>query len=251
MRNALRTLMVGITLAIGSCVILSAQEYTGITGMMHVPTAEIAPAGTARVGGFFLNREFVPNQLILVGKGTKYNTFNYFLAIAPFSWIELSYVCTMLKFHKNADISQPVGYYGKDRHFCVKLRLLKEGKYWPSLAIGTQDPTRTIEDNSGDDAYFSNFYVAASKHLDIRGHELGVHLTYRYYQSDFNVKWQGITGGITYRPAFAPNSRAILEYTGDDVNVAVDCYLWRLLFLQAGLQNGKYFSGGLMLRIQL
>lgn len=152
---------------------------------------------------------------------------------------------------ENKDGAQKVGYYNKDRFFCIKLRPLKEGKYWPALAVGAQDPTRTVEDKSGDYAYFNNFYVAASKHLNWKGHELGVHLTYRYYRSNFNAKWRGVAGGITYRPAFAPNSRAMLEYTGNDVNVAVDCYLWRLLFVQAGLQNGKYFSGGLMLRIQL
>lgn len=227
---------------------IEAQEYTGITGMMHVPTAEMAPAGTARIGAFFLNREFTPDKLTY--KGEKYNTYNHFLAIVPFSWVELSYVCTLLKHSSNNDV-QKQWCYGKDRHFCIKLRPLKEGKYWPALAVGTQDPTRTIEDKGGNYAYFNNFYVAASKHLNWKGHELGVHLTYRYYRSDFNAKWRGIAGGITYRPAFAPNSRAMLEYTGNDVNVAVDCYLWRLLFVQAGLQNGKNFSGGLMLRIQL
>lgn len=225
---------------------IEAQEYTGITGMMHVPTAEMAPAGTARIGAFFLNREFTPNKLAY--KGEKYNTYNHFLAIAPFSWVELSYVCTLLKNAKNSDETQKVGYYNKDRFFCIKLRPLKEGKYWPALAVGAQDPANTKE---GDNTYFKNYYVAASKHLNWKGHELGVHLTYRYYRSDFNAKWRGIAGGITYRPAFAPNSRAMLEYTGNDVNIALDCYLWRLLFLQAGLQNGKYFSGGLMLKIQL
>lgn len=227
---------------------IEAQEYTGITGMMHVPTAEMAPVGTARVGAFFLNGEFTPDKLVY--KGEKYNTYNHFLAIAPFSWVELSYVCTLLKHPSNNDV-QKQWCYGKDRHFCIKLRPLKEGKYWPALAVGAQDPTRTVEDKGGNYAYFNNFYVAASKHLNWKGHELGVHLTYRYYRSDFNAKWRGVAGGITYRPAFAPNSRAMLEYTGNDVNVAVDCYLWRLLFVQAGLQNGKYFSGGLMLRIQL
>lgn len=225
---------------------IEAQEYTGITGMMHVPTAEMAPAGTARIGAFFLNREFTPAKLAY--KGEKYNTYNHFLAIAPFSWVELSYVCTLLKNAKNSDETQKVGYYNKDRFFCIKLRPLKEGKYCPALAVGAQDPANTKE---GDNTYFKNYYVAASKHLNWKGHELGVHLTYRYYRSDFNAKWRGIAGGITYRPAFAPNSRAMLEYTGNDVNIALDCYLWRLLFLQAGLQNGKYFSGGLMLKIQL
>lgn len=227
---------------------IRAQEYTGITGMMHVPTAEMAPAGTARVGAFFLNGEFTPDKLTY--KGEKYNTYNHFLAIVPFSWVELSYVCTLLKHPSNNDV-QKQWCYGKDRHFCIKLRPLEEGKYWPALVVGIQDPKRKFKNENEDYAYFNNFYVAASKHLNWKGHELGVHLTYRYYRSDFNARWRGVAGGITYRPAFAPNSRAMLEYTGNDVNVAVDCYLWRLFFVQAGLQNGKYFSGGLMLRIQL
>lgn len=246
MKRVIGKFLLGTILLAGSYIQASAQEYTGITGMMHVPTAEMAPVGTARVGAFFLNGEFTPDKMVVGGE--KYPTFNHVLAIAPFSWVELSYVCTLLKFHKNVDATQPVGYYGKDRHFCVKLRPLKEGKYWPALAIGAQDPANTTEKEN---TYFRNYYIAASKHLDIRGHELGVHLAYRYYRSDLNAKWRGVVGGITYRPAFAPNSRAMLEYTGNDVNVAVDCYLWRLLFVQAGLQNGKYFSGGLMLRIQL
>lgn len=246
MRQMLRNLLMVVMMLTGGYIKAVAQEYTGITGMMHVPTAEMAPSGTARIGVFFLNKEYTPNRMIF--GNSKYNTFNHFLAITPFSWLELSYVCTLLKSYKNQDITQKIGFYEKDRHCCIKLCPLKEGKYWPALAIGAQDPTNTT---SKDNTYFKNFYVAASKHLNLKGHELGMHLTYRYYRSDFNARWQGVAGGFTYRPAFAPNSRAMLEYTGDDVNVAVDCYLWRLLFLQAGLQNGKHFTGGLMLRIQL
>lgn len=247
----IRKLVIGFAAVLMACgvSVVRAQEYTGITGMMHVPTAEMAPAGTARVGAFYLNGEFTPEKLRYMGD--KYDTYNHFLAIAPFSWVELSYVCTLLKNAKNNDETQKVGYYNKDRHFCVKIRPLKEGKYWPALAFGAQDPTGTVKDKSGDYVYFNNFYATASKHLNWKDHELGLHLAYRYYRSDFNAKWRGVAGGITYRPAFAPNSRAMVEYTGSDVNVALDCYLWRLLFVQAGLQNGKYFSGGLVLRVQL
>lgn len=247
----IRKLVIGFAAVLMACgvSVVRAQEYTGITGMMHVPTAEMAPVGTARVGAFYLNGEFTPEKLRYMGD--KYGTYNHFLAIAPFSWVELSYVCTLLKNAKNNDETQKVGYYNKDRHFCVKIRPLKEGKYWPALAFGAQDPTGTVKDKSGDYVYFNNFYATASKHLNWKGHELGLHLAYRYYRSDFNAKWRGVAGGITYRPAFAPNSRAMVEYTGSDVNVALDCYLWRLLFVQAGLQNGKSFSGGLVLRVQL
>lgn len=226
--------------------VLQAQEYSGITGMIHVPTAEMATEGEARVGVFFLNREFLPDKINY--QSQKYHTTNHFLAITPFPWIELAYICTLEKVKDN---NGDVGYNMKDRHFAVKVRPLKEGKWWPALAIGTQDPGRTIEDAHGDYAYFQNFYVAASKHFVWKRHELGVHLAYRYYRSDFNVKWRGVAGGIAYRPAFAKNLRVMVEYTGDAVNIGADCLLWRYIFLQASLQNGKYFTGGLCFKINL
>lgn len=60
-----------------------------------------------------------------------------------------------------------------------------------------------------------------------------------------------MVGGVTYRPPFARNLWGIVEYMGNNINIDVDCYLWELLFLQASLQNGKYFSGGIMLQVQL
>ena len=73
---------------------INAQEYTAITGMIHVPTAEMAPEGEARIGFFFLNGKFLPDTYRY--KGGKYNTTNHFVGITPFPWIELSYVCTLL-----------------------------------------------------------------------------------------------------------------------------------------------------------
>ena len=43
----------------------------------------------------------------------------------------------------------------------------------------------------------------------------------------------------------------MVEYTGNDVNVGVDCLLWKHLFIQAALQNGRYFSGGLRFQMNL
>lgn len=229
---------------------IQAQEYTGITGMIHVPTAEMAPEGDARIGVSFLNREFMSDRFIF--EGEKYHSFNHYLAITPFSWLELAYTCLLLKGHKNHDGNLPVGYYEKDRYFAVKLRPLKEGMYWPAVAIGVQDPSNSVSYEEGkDNTYVNNYYIAATKHWRPGGHDLGFHLTYRYYRSDHNRKWNGVVGGVTYRPAFASNCRAMVEYTGNDVNVGVDCLLWKHLFIQAALQNGRYFSGGLRFQMNL
>lgn len=224
-----------------------AQEYTGISGLIHVPSAETNRAGTARMGLFFLNKEMLPDMMSYGLDGTthKYNTTNHFVAIAPFDWLELAYTCTLLKRLKDGKPR----YHQKDRAISMKVRLLKEGKWWPAVAVGAADFFHFSSKATPD--YFWNYYGAASKHLDLHGHELGVHVAYRWYHEPKNKKWQGVVGGLTYRPAFDRNLRAIVEYTGNDINVGADWYLWKLLFVQASLLDGKHFSGGVMLQVQL
>ena len=157
---------------------------------------------------------------------------------------------------KGIDNDGHVGHNKKDRYFHLKVRPLKEGKWWPAIAIGTQDPGSKVNESYAEgkypvNDYFQNYYIAASKHVMYRRNEFGFHLTYRYFTSDFNAKWRGIAAGITYRPSFARNLRATIEYTGDDINIGADCLLWKHLFLQATLQNGKHFTGGLCFKLNL
>lgn len=228
----------------------TAQLYTGTTGLLHTPSAEMNDAGTACIGGYFLNKAFTPAAFTYDGK---YHTGDYFLSLTPFSWIELGYTCTLLK---NIQDDGRVG-WGQDRYFSVKVRPLREGKYWPAVAIGSNDPIGTdykgmldVSHNSKSE-YFSNYYVAATKHFDFRAGQLGAHIAYRRFRQDYNGKWNGVTGGVTFRPAFARNLRALTEYTGHEVNIGLDCLLWRHLLLQGCLQGGKYLSGGLCYQLSL
>lgn len=222
-----------------------AQEYVGITGMIHVPTAEMATEGTARIGGFFLDQGLLPDRIRWAGE--KFDTYAFYLGVAPFSWIEVSYVNTLLKNVEKGDETGRVRYNQKDRHFNVKLRLCEEGKWYPAVAAGIQD----FGSPDGHHAYFQNYYAAVTKHIRWQEHEFGGHLVYRYYRFRYNSQWQGIAAGLTYRPAFAPDWRAIVEWTGHEVNIGMDCLLWRHLFLQASLRNGTDFSGGVCYRVNL
>lgn len=170
-----------------------AQLYTGTTGLLHTPSAEMNDAGTACIGGYFLNKAFTPAAFTYDGK---YHTGDYFLSLTPFSWIELGYTCTLLK---NIQDDGRVG-WGQDRYFSVKVRPLREGKYWPAVAIGSNDPLGTgykgmldVSHNSKSE-YFSNYYVAATKHFDFRAGQLGAHIAYRRFRQDYNGKWNGVTG---------------------------------------------------------
>lgn len=251
----LRSLVTGL-LAMIALLPASAQLYTGMSGLLHVPSAEMNAEGDARIGVYFLNKEFAPASF-------GYHTMSHYLSITPFSWVEIGYACTLLKTKKTGvGETSRMGYYDKDRHVSVKLRPLKEGKWWPAVVVGSDDPTgtrgkSTAHDGSkptkgdGRSLYFSNFYVAATKHVNLREHSVGFHAAYRRWKRDYNRKWNGIVGGITWQPSFAPDLRAIAEYTGDGVNVGADCLLWKHLFLQAVLQDGKYFSGGVCFQINL
>ncbi len=234
MKNILSFLLFVIFLPLGS----GAQEYNGLTGLLHVPSAEPDSSGTFRGGGAFLHRKFLPNKY----NGT-YNTFGYYAAISAWSWLEMSYACTLLRFKKKGKMVT-----NEDRHVNMKLLPLREGKWWPALAIGMDD----IGERWGDqpdkggntNTFFQNIYIAVCKHIDIKGYELGAHLSYRYYTSDQNRNRRGVAGGLTLRPAFYKPLRLIVEWDGAGVNAGVDVLLWRHLFLQAGLIHGTGFMGG-------
>ena len=232
---------------------LHAQQYTGLSGLIHIPTAEMNKTGDACIGAHFLNKYFTPDGGF-VYENEKYNTLCYYLSITPFSWIELGYTCTLIR-KFNAPNTKYHGAKTKDRYFSVKLNPLKERKWIPAIVIGCNDVSDSFSlFNTNDDAvesYFGNYYIAASKHFNIWKGELGTHLAYRYYIRAFNRKWNGVVGGITYRPSFAKNLRAMVEYAGEDINIGVDCLLWKHLFLQASLQDGKHFTGGACFKINL
>lgn len=245
MRN-LRSIIISLMAAAAPSA-ASAQAYTGLSGNIHTPSAEMNEEGTARIGAHYLNKHFTPEKAFRY-KGEKYNTADFYLSVTPFSWVEIAYSFTLLKtLAKGHD--EPA-YNNKDRYFSVKLRPLKEGKYWPAIAIGANDPFGSRGANGGSQ-YFCNFYVAATKHFTPADHNIGITLAYRKWKHEYNKKWQGVVGALTYRPSFAPDLRAIVEYDGDAMNVGADYLLFRHFFLQASLQRGKYFSGGACYTVNL
>lgn len=227
-----------------------AQQYTGISGLIHVPSAEMHHEGDALIGAHFLNKSMVPDTGFLFN-GEKYNTFDYYVALTPFKWLELSYVCT--ERIRSKDNQGHVTQWGKDRYASVKIRPLEEGKYYPAVAIGCNDvwTAAFYKDRPDVQLYFLNWYIAATKHIEFSGNELGVTLSYRRYFRGYNSKWNGLVGGVTFRPAFFPQARVIAEYTGNEFLLGMDMLLWQHLRLQASVKDFKYVNAGLCLQFNL
>lgn len=228
---------------------MTAQQHVGMAGMIHVPTADFDSVGVARVGAQYVPKEMIPDRITCDGE--KFNSLTNYLSITPFHWIEIGYGYTLWKFHRNKDVTQPTGFYAKDRYFSVAIRPLREGRYWPSVAIGGNDVWGSSNNGESGSKYYQNFYLALSKHFEVKRQRIGVHVTYRKWKRDYNHKWDGVVGGVTFNPSFYRPLRVIAEWDGSGVNTGLDCRLFKYVLVQTALVHGKYFTGGLSLYIDL
>ena len=228
-----------------------AQQYLGTSGLIHVPSGEMNHEGDALIGAHFLNKYMMPDVGFLY-QDEKYNTFDYYIALTPFSWLELSYVCVERIRSKNPQTGQ-VTKWSKDRSASMRIQPLKEGKYYPAVVIGCNDIATSAfnPDAPHVQLYFLNWYVAATKHFNFSGNELGLTFSCRYFYRDYNAKWNWLVGGVTFRPAFFPQGRLIAEYTGNEFIMGMDMLLWQHIRLQASLSDFKYVNAGLCLQFNL
>lgn len=246
MKKAITILMI---VALAALTPMRAQQALGTPGLIHVPTADMDSVGVARIGAHYVDKHMIPDGMKCDKE--KFNSLTNYLSITPFKWIEIGYGYTLWKLHRNKDVTQRTGFYAKDRYFSLRLQPLKEGRYWPSVVVGGNDVWGSSDDGQSGSNYYRNYYVAATKHFDLGGYLIGGHLSYRKWKRDYNSKWNGVVGGLTLQPAFYQPLRLIGEYDGHSVNVGADCELFRYVLVQASLQQCRYPSAGLCLRIGL
>ena len=253
---------------------LYAQFTTGTTGLLNMPTAEMQRDKTFMFGGGFLEKHATPARWT-------YNTFNYYINITLFPWLEVAYDCTLHKAMK-CDPVYGCGFwvpstYGKfvnqDRNFSVRLRLLKEGQWWkymPAIVIGSNDVTTRPSDDSSTNfsnpkgtgnGFWNRYFIVATKHLIFKNMgELGVHLAYVYNRrKDYPLNGPAI--GTNFRFSLPPTSfinkavnnlNLMAEYDSKSINCGFEYSFWKdYVNAVVELNRCKYFSGGLVFKIHL
>lgn len=235
----------GITLLLTLSLFLSvcAQQYDGMSGLMFVQSADMDPAGSLRLGSNFLNSHSLPDNKVWRFNGKKYNTANFSFSVTPFEWVQAGIIFTLFKMHINNNGVRKEGYLGKDRHFNLKVRPLKEGKYYPAVAVGLYDFIGSDSDRASQKR-MGNWFVTATKHILVAQHDIGATLTYRHYFAKFNRRWNGLVGGLTYSPPIR-GLEVLAEWTGSTLNVGMQYTLWKQLRLQGCLYNCQYPCAGI------
>lgn len=255
----MRRYILSLWICLIMCTHGDAQLTDGITGLLHMPNAEMQKDATFMLGGNFLNKHNLPNQ-----NWWGYDSFNYFVNITFFERLEIAYICTLVKGQPGLNY-WPEETWGKfvnqDRHFAAKIQLVKEGEWWkhmPSIVVGVSDPTtgstgdytdfNTTAHNNG---YFNRWFAAVTKHFISSLGEIGIHATYLYNQrKDYPLN--DIAFGINLKPAFHKNLNLIAEYDAKTINIGALYSIWADHFnLLFELQDGKYISAGLTYKVNL
>ncbi|MDO4165397.1 MAG: YjbH domain-containing protein [Bacteroides sp.] len=251
---------------------MNAQALRGTTGLLHAPTADMEKDKTFKFGGNVL--DLTPLRF---GEFDVEYTFNYYINITIFPWLEVGYTCT-LNYANEGSTYFPQTVWGKysnqDRSFYGRLRVWKEGwwKDWtPQVVIGVDDPgthenagggSITTRDSNGGNAHFMRYYLAATKHFDFVGiGNLGAHLSYLKDMPDGYPEAEGIALGANFRFKLPESSfwnkainglNLMAEYDARTVNVGFNYSFWKdRINVITELNDGKYWSGGLYFRVHL
>ena len=247
-------------LIISTCPLKFFGQFTnGVTGLLHMPNADMQKDGTFMIGSNFLNKNNLPND-----RWWGYDTYNYFINITIFDRIEISYICTLVQ-GKDNGFHWPPSTYGKfvnqDRQFAGRFQVVQEGewfKYFPSVVLGVNDPTTggafdytDLSVSGSSNGFFNRWYVAMTKHFDVPWGELGVHATYLYNKrTDYPLN--GPAFGLNFRPNIHKNLNVIAEYDAKTINIGAIYSLWSDHFnILIELQEGKYISTGLVYKVNL
>ena len=207
-----------------------AQTVIGTPGLMNIPTAEIREGGTFDGGVSLLQRELLPKEM-------DYNTWLYYVNFAPFSFVDVTFRETLLKY---PSASNPEPHFcQQDRSLSVRVLPVKEkqGCWWPSVLLGVND---FYSDQGG--SFYAAAYGVMTKSLALDGvGTLSATVGYTHSIRE-GVLYDGVFGGASLSPEFAPTMRLMGEYDTQGVNIGLGAQVFRRLNLTCFTREFKGFS---------
>ena len=209
------------------------QTLTGTTGLLTIPSAEMQSDGTFIVGANYLPKINQPTW--------GYNTGNYYLNLTFLPFLEVAYKMTLIKTASTGRYTQ------QDRGLNLRLQLLKEKVYLPSVVVGMHDVYTSV---SSGNQFFGATYIVVTKHFNLKRTVLGVTSG---YGTDLlrNNQFVGLFGGMSLKPAFYKPLTFMAEYDCKGINLGGSLLLFDHLYLFSMAQHLEYFAGGIAYRIYL
>lgn len=217
----------------------TAQTVIGTPGLMNIPTAEVREGFTFDGGFSFIERELevAPTYYNYTNAQNEfYNTGLYYINFAPFSFFDITFRETLLK---SQNASGDMGFYQQDRSLSLRVQPIREkiGKWWPSVLVGANDFY-----SSHGDSYYAAIYGVVTKTIPLKG--CGTFSATVGYAKPIHagIVYDGVFGGVSYSPVFAPMVRVMGEYDTRGVNIGIGAHLFRHLNLTCFTREFKGIS---------
>ena len=214
------------------------QSLNGLTGLLNIPSADMQEDGTFYAGVNYINQQTIHNF-----PGDPYDRYAWYFDITFLPFLEVNFRSTTFKVGNDS-----VEKYNVDRMASVRLRILRERKYWPAIVIGNHDLYTTV--TGGGNQYFSAAFIVATKHIAAGKSDFGFTVGYGF-NVHRNIQYDGIFGGISFSPSFYRQLNLIAEYDGNNYNLGFNILLFKHLFIFAMANDLRYFSGGIAYRVYL
>lgn len=206
-----------------------AQSLTGNTGLATIPTARFQEDGSLSFGFSYFDKKHQQYFESTKDFGAAYVN----LTFLPFLEVVMR-------------VNRPIPYhstYTVDRFPMLKIRLLKEKKYFPAVAVGVSDFAST---SSWGTVHFNATYLVVSKKFADFDFHLGyapIIMKALYYQLD------GVFGGV----AFSPHQSVSLfaEYDTRYVNAGIQYHFLKHFSINLTTLNFDSYAAGINFKIFL
>jgi hypothetical protein len=214
------------------CLGAAGPNSVGVSGLIHIPTAEVPPVGSLLLSGGNVPTRMVPGDL------RTERLHHYAVGMVLLPGLETTLNFTLLRLHGARH------YNNQDRNGSVRLRLVPQGRWTPQVVVGAT--SLLVERGS---SWWQNYYAVATRRVHSERHgtlafTLGYYFPWgryaRYYDRPF--------GGLAWTPQLLPapferffSLSFMGEYDSRQWNYGVRCsVLERLCYTMALTASGQW-----------
>ncbi len=209
------------------------QTIYGFNGLLSVPSANLLDENKFTLGCSFINKN-----------AASYSNYNYHNMVTYMTLGFLSFSEISLKLTRNIDYPHPQAL--GDRAFTIRIKLLKNSDYLPTIAVGYHDITTVSNSKS---KHFNSINIVASKNIYLLNpkQKLEIVLGYGFdFMKASEHQFRGFFGGISFNIPFNMinylDLQGLLEYDAKEFNSGINIRIIKKIKLLLGSINMKYLT---------
>jgi hypothetical protein len=211
----------------------AAQSLNGTTGLVAIPTANMLNDREILFGGNYIDKKYNI-------RSPQNDQHRYFITMSFLPFLEVSIRYTRNHMLRLTDYPNE---HPGDRGACIRVRVLKEKKYSPSLVLGAHDFLSSIAESKT--IWFNALYLVGTKNVKPEKIPVEFGLNLGYGTDRMKAKhheFVGLFGGISME--YRDLATLMLEYDAEKVNGGMRFVFFRHVQIMLALLNMNSFSGG-------